>query len=411
MTFSRKHLSASFIIGGCAIFMALIGAGIWHQESASLQIRLLINDTRDVLGDASELNILIRDAERGQRGYILTGLPEYLHPYETAIKRLPIVFDRYRRRNAGNVGRQFQVAILWSLMQRKLEELALSVRLRTDAGEDEAKAFVQTNLGDALMNQITALLDDVVTRQNLALEQSKSEWDQSETTMHRLAAAGSAVAVLFLALAAFMLRHGAARQRLVEREKEQQRDELERSRADLREMAVRDAASQYAHSLLEASLDPLVTISPDGRITDVNEATIKMTGTPREELIGTDFSDYFTDPEKARTGYQKVFSDGSVTDYPLTFRNRDQSLTEVMYNASVYRDISDNLLGVFASARDMTAHRKAEAAIAEQRAKEVERLTTLERFQAVTVGRELKMIKLKKEISELKKRPVNLGAD
>src|SRR3970282_396994 len=70
------------------------------------------------------------------------------------------------------------------------------------------------------------------------------------------------------------------------------RDISERQRADeqLR------AASEYARSLIEASLDPLVTISPEGKITDVNEATIKVTGIPRDMLIGTDFSDYFTEP-------------------------------------------------------------------------------------------------------------------
>ena len=67
-------------------------------------------------------------------------------------------------------------------------------------------------------------------------------------------------------------------------------------------------AADYARSLIEASLDPLVTISPEGKITDVNEATVQVTGVPREQLIGTDFSDYFTEPEKAREGYQQVFA-------------------------------------------------------------------------------------------------------
>src|SRR4029077_18785116 len=70
------------------------------------------------------------------------------------------------------------------------------------------------------------------------------------------------------------------------------------------------SASQYSRSLIDASLDPLVTISPEGKITDVNVATIKVTGVAREELIGTDFSDYFAEPEKAREGYQQVFSRG-----------------------------------------------------------------------------------------------------
>ena len=55
-------------------------------------------------------------------------------------------------------------------------------------------------------------------------------------------------------------------------------------------MRERRQASQYARSLIEASLDPLVTISPEGKITDVNEATVKVTGIAREQLIGSDFS-------------------------------------------------------------------------------------------------------------------------
>ncbi len=164
------------------------------------------------------------------------------------------------------------------------------------------------------------------------------------------------------------------------------------------------AASQYARSLIEASLDPLVTISPEGKITDVNEATIKVTGVPRESLIGADFADYFTEPAKAREGYQQVFSKGFVTDYPLTIRHRGGKLTDVLYNASVYKDAAGNVLGVFAAARDITAQKRAEAQIAEQRARELERLAELERFQKLTVGRELKMIELKKEIEELKTR-------
>jgi len=174
--------------------------------------------------------------------------------------------------------------------------------------------------------------------------------------------------------------------------------------AAARDITTQKQASQYARSLIEASLDPLVTISSDGKITDVNEATAKVTGVPREKLIGTDFSNYFTEPEKAREGYQQVFARGSVTDYPLTIRHVEGRKTDVLYNASLYRDARDNVLGVFAAARDVTAQKKAEEEVAAQRARELERLAELERFQKLTVGRELKMIELKKEAEELKKR-------
>jgi PAS domain S-box-containing protein len=120
-------------------------------------------------------------------------------------------------------------------------------------------------------------------------------------------------------------------------------------------------ANNYNRSLLEASLDPLVTISADGKVTDVNEATIKATGRTRQELIGTDFTYYFTEPEKARQGYRQVFEKGFITDYPLTIRHKDGKLTEVLYNASVYKDTRGNVMGIFAAARDVTLLKQAEA--------------------------------------------------
>ena len=164
-------------------------------------------------------------------------------------------------------------------------------------------------------------------------------------------------------------------------------------------------ASQYARSLLEASVDPLVTISREGKITDVNEATIRVTGVARDELVGTDFSDYFTEPDQARAAYRQVFAQGSVTDYPLTIRHTGGTLIDVLYNASVYKDAAGNVRGVFAAARDVTAQKRAERELAKQRGRELNRLAELERFQKLTVGRELRMIELKNEIEDLRASP------
>lgn len=119
-------------------------------------------------------------------------------------------------------------------------------------------------------------------------------------------------------------------------------------------------ASAYNRSLIEASVDPLVTIGPDGKITDVNNSTEMVTGYSRDLLIGTDFSDYFTQPEKAREGYQEVFREGYVQDYPLEIQHKDGFITPVLYNASVYHDEDGDVIGVFAAARDITERKMAE---------------------------------------------------
>ncbi|MDR3492442.1 MAG: ATP-binding protein [Gammaproteobacteria bacterium] len=116
----------------------------------------------------------------------------------------------------------------------------------------------------------------------------------------------------------------------------------------------------YTRGLIEASLDLLVTISHDGKITDVNQATELVTGLTREKLIGTDFTNYFSEPEIARKGYQQVFEQGFVRDYPLTIRNVSGQTLDVMYNATVYKDPTGNITGVFAAARDVTARKRAE---------------------------------------------------
>ncbi|HVN97181.1 MAG TPA: PAS domain S-box protein [Syntrophorhabdaceae bacterium] len=119
-------------------------------------------------------------------------------------------------------------------------------------------------------------------------------------------------------------------------------------------------ANAYNRSLIEASVDPLATIDPEGKITDVNTATEKATGYGRDELIGTDFSDYFTESQKARASYLQVFTKGLVRDYPLEIRHRDGHITPVLYNASVYRDEEGKVAGVFAAARDISERRKLE---------------------------------------------------
>jgi PAS domain S-box-containing protein len=119
-------------------------------------------------------------------------------------------------------------------------------------------------------------------------------------------------------------------------------------------------ASAYTRGLIEASLDPLVTIDSKGKIRDVNRATELATGVPRAHLIGSDFSDYFTEPGKARSGYEEVFLKGTVKDYPLAIRHASGKITEVLYNATVYRDEAGEVAGVFAAARDITALRAAE---------------------------------------------------
>jgi PAS domain S-box-containing protein len=97
-----------------------------------------------------------------------------------------------------------------------------------------------------------------------------------------------------------------------------------------------------------------MTTDPVGLITDVNQQMEALTGHTREELIGTAFKGYFTEPDRAEDGIRLVLQDGKVTNYELTARAKDGRETVVSYNASTFHDGEGRLQGVFAAARDVT---------------------------------------------------------
>src|SRR6187200_2242222 len=148
-----------------------------------------------------------------------------------------------------------------------------------------------------------------------------------------------------------------ANEELVFQNSENQKREIAKKELEIYSNSAK-LASQYSRSLIEASHDPLVTISTEGKITDMNEALTNITGLTREKLTGTDFFDYFTEPQKAREVYQEVFAKGSVADSPLTLRHKNGKLTDVLFNGSVYKDDRGNVLGVVIVARDVTDQKR-----------------------------------------------------
>ena len=153
-----------------------------------------------------------------------------------------------------------------------------------------------------------------------------------------------------------------ANEELIFQNNEKEKQEIEKKELEVSTNSAK-LASQYSRSLIEASHDPLVTISTEGKITDMNEALTNITGLTREKLTGTNFFDYFTEPQKAREVYQEVFAKGFVTDYPLTVI--DHKLTDVLFNGSVYKDEQGKVLGAVVVARDITEQKRNEKELIE----------------------------------------------
>ena len=141
-----------------------------------------------------------------------------------------------------------------------------------------------------------------------------------------------------------------------------QAQQLKKLNTDLNAQKLR---SDYSLSLIEASHDPLFAISPEGKITDMNNASVEVTGIGRHELIGTDFFEYFTEPEKALEVYKKVFEKGFIADSPLILRHKNGKLIHVLFNGAVYNDDKENVLGAAIVARDVTNQKRIETELIE----------------------------------------------
>jgi PAS domain S-box-containing protein len=119
----------------------------------------------------------------------------------------------------------------------------------------------------------------------------------------------------------------------------------------------------YSRGLLESSIDGLVAVDRALTVTDINQIMCRMAGRSREEIIGSAFPGYFTEPERAGQSVRQTFEQGSVIDYILTLQTAGGKKIPVSFNAAVFRDASGEVQGIVAAARDITERRKAEAAL------------------------------------------------
>jgi PAS domain S-box-containing protein len=114
----------------------------------------------------------------------------------------------------------------------------------------------------------------------------------------------------------------------------------------------------YTRSLIESSVDALMTTDPHGIITDLNKQAEKLTGRTRDEMLGAPFKDHFTDQERAAAAIQQVLADRRATSIDLTVHHRGGDEVVVSCTASLLYDRNRKMQGVLLAARDVTERRR-----------------------------------------------------
>jgi PAS domain S-box-containing protein len=263
----KRSKSIVGIAVGVSIVVLIVAGGIAHR---SVQI---LADTSNEILSSKELELSlerllssVRDAETGQRGYIVTGSEPYLFPYNEALReidgRLATLEARMQARN----GSAEELADLRGLVKRKLDELARTIELNRTGKRDEAIALVRTNEGQAAMDAIRALVSERVLVEQRNVERLMAlEHDARESTLRSSISFG-VLAIALMVVLVYVLKRDSARLRLSE----------ERLATTLRSIG-----------------DAVIATDKNGIVTMINPIAEKLTGWALREATGKPLGEVF----------------------------------------------------------------------------------------------------------------------
>ncbi|MCW0038652.1 CHASE3 domain-containing protein, partial [Acinetobacter baumannii] len=113
----------------------------------------------------SQLNASLKDAETGQRGFLLTGDPAYLQPYQQARDVLMQQLEALKARTSNDSDQHRLLAQIEEISAQKLRELQETIDLRKSGDLDAAMALVRLDVGKNAMDRLRELIDDLYTHQ------------------------------------------------------------------------------------------------------------------------------------------------------------------------------------------------------------------------------------------------------
>jgi CHASE3 domain sensor protein len=152
-----------------AVVLVNASASYWNVRTLAATHQWVAHTYQVLTGLQSTLSLL-KDAETGQRGYLLTGRAHYLEPYEAAITQLPERLAGLRELTADNHEQQRRLAELEVQVQAKLNELRQAIGVRQQKGLDEALEVVRVDRGKLLMDEIRGTVFALEAAEQRALE-------------------------------------------------------------------------------------------------------------------------------------------------------------------------------------------------------------------------------------------------
>ena len=326
--------------------------------------------SRQVLFELSQVESLLKDAETGQRGFLYTGQPTYLQPYNVALMQIEPHLRNLSQLTADNPRQQAYISQLHRLTQEKLNELAQTIQLYKSGETAQTKALVLSDYGLATMNKIRQLMNQMMAEET-SLEQARMAAYQRSvrSTIISIYFASILAALGLLLLAYRILREMNLR---------------EKHGAEIRER------EEWFRVTLTSIGDAVIATDRQGMVTFVNPMAAQLTGTsfaqakakPIQEIFPI-FHEYTH--QVSENPVKKVLEQGKIVGLAnhTVLRHRDGSLTPIEDSAAPIRNDNGAVVGVVLVFRDATYHRKSQEVL-----RKAEKLAAAARL-AATVAHEI----------------------
>jgi PAS domain S-box-containing protein len=332
-------LAAMGLLAASFLFTYLIGVYVMDANRTMTSQRAVIRHVDALLST-------MKDAETGQRGYVITGKPEYLQPYQDALKHISDEEDALQDFVAAGKLPKAAVENLDQLVKEKLAELALTIKLR-GTNADESLTEIQTGRGKAIMGGIRAIVATMDTEQ-------ESKYLQAVHQANQAIVLGTG-AFLFIALVDFAFLAWAFRN-IAE------------------QMALREAAvleTNRQKELLGTTLasigDGVIMTDAQGNVTFLNMEAERLTGWNTSESQGKPLPAIFPiinedTRQTVENPVEKVLRLGKVVGLAnhTLLLSKDGREIPIDDSAAPIRDANGPIQGVVLVFRDFTDYKKVE---------------------------------------------------
>ncbi len=339
------------IAGGFGVASAiLIIIGVVSYQSATrlIETNRRVAQTQERLNQLEELLSQMKDAETGQRGYLLTGEERYLEPYKTAIASIDGEIKHLRKLTANYPHQQGQLNALESAMKSKLAELKGTIDLRKSQGFEAIMPLVRTDLGKKLMDDIRSRVREMETQENELLKQQVAEAGTSARFMIVTLAIG--IVLTFVILCGI---YSLIYQEITERQWVEEALKKERN---------------FISAVIDTSSALVVVLDRQGQIVRFNRACEQTTNYSFDEVRGRYFWNLFLIPEELEP-VKAIFAKLQAGQFPNESENywvtKDGSRRLIAWSNTALLDNQGSVEYVIGTGIDITERKQAEKALQE----------------------------------------------